>query len=356
LNCLNKEIIYSTDHLLTLERRSPLPTMDFFFVYLLCTVAVLFSLFLVVSVIVWLADCCKTHIDSVRYQWRWESRRNLMPNIHLPTRWSLWPRRNRSRTSISLATQSRSLVISSVHRMPCGACQSNAMSNAPLATNQSQRITHLPSRPHQSNADVTVPLATQQSSITLPMPCGCRAHQSNILAVPLPTPQPQTMTPMRYVPNSTNATTDAPVTILQSQVMAHIVHGPHRSQTMTPMRYGSQTNARAHTPHGSHHRNSQAACQLQRMVLEHREGPNRRNSDLGAHISASMYQKYENDKNTECAVCLGALNGGEMVMRMPICSHVYHERCICQWLLQEPSCPLCRSPVRAQLSVRVGDN
>jgi Ring finger domain len=87
-----------------------------------------------------------------------------------------------------------------------------------------------------------------------------------------------------------------------------------------------------------------------------REGPNRRNSDIGAHISASMYQKYENDKNTECAVCLVDLKRGERVIRMTICSHLYYEKCICRWLLQEPICPLCRSPVRAQLTVRIGDS
>jgi hypothetical protein len=147
-----------------------------------------------------------------------------MSNIHLPTR---WPRQNSSRASISLETQWRSPDISSVHRMPHGARQSNMEANAPPPTKQSQRTTRLPSIPHRSNAGITIPLATQQSSVMVSMPCGCRAHQSNILAGPLRTPQPQTMTPMRYVPNFTSVMADVPVPILESQIMAHFILGPH---------------------------------------------------------------------------------------------------------------------------------
>ncbi|PAN23834.1 hypothetical protein GQ55_4G123300 [Panicum hallii var. hallii] len=45
----------------------------------------------------------------------------------------------------------------------------------------------------------------------------------------------------------------------------------------------------------------------------------------------------------ECAVCLGAVQEGEMVRRLPDCGHVYHVECIDRWLAAHRTCPLCRS-------------
>ncbi|CAN6207571.1 unnamed protein product [Urochloa humidicola] len=45
----------------------------------------------------------------------------------------------------------------------------------------------------------------------------------------------------------------------------------------------------------------------------------------------------------ECAVCLGAVQEGEMVRRLPGCRHVYHVDCIDRWLAAHRTCPLCRS-------------
>ena len=51
----------------------------------------------------------------------------------------------------------------------------------------------------------------------------------------------------------------------------------------------------------------------------------------------------------ECAICLGGFEEGEE-MSMLVCSHVYHKRCITQWLLGDaptadamPTCPLCKA-------------
>ncbi|RLN11390.1 hypothetical protein C2845_PM09G15170 [Panicum miliaceum] len=45
----------------------------------------------------------------------------------------------------------------------------------------------------------------------------------------------------------------------------------------------------------------------------------------------------------ECAVCLGAVQEGEMVRRLPDCGHVYHVECIDRWLAAHRTCPMCRS-------------
>ncbi|CAL5048120.1 unnamed protein product [Urochloa decumbens] len=47
----------------------------------------------------------------------------------------------------------------------------------------------------------------------------------------------------------------------------------------------------------------------------------------------------------QCSVCLGAVQPGEMVRRLPICKHLYHVECIDMWLASHVTCPVCRSDV-----------
>ncbi|XP_026397616.1 RING-H2 finger protein ATL52-like [Papaver somniferum] len=48
---------------------------------------------------------------------------------------------------------------------------------------------------------------------------------------------------------------------------------------------------------------------------------------------------------TECSVCLGDLQEGDMLRLLPNCKHVFHVPCIDQWWLTHSTCPICRSPV-----------
>lgn len=50
----------------------------------------------------------------------------------------------------------------------------------------------------------------------------------------------------------------------------------------------------------------------------------------------------------ECPVCLGELQEGDMVRKLPYCLHLFHANCINQWLLKQPSCPICRVRVTVQ--------
>ena len=64
-------------------------------------------------------------------------------------------------------------------------------------------------------------------------------------------------------------------------------------------------------------------------------------------------------KRDECAICLGDLSqpagaaAGPQVPGVPgwlrqlPCGHVFHPRCICDWLVTEHRCPMCRFDLRA---------
>ncbi|KAK1663044.1 hypothetical protein QYE76_051203 [Lolium multiflorum] len=47
----------------------------------------------------------------------------------------------------------------------------------------------------------------------------------------------------------------------------------------------------------------------------------------------------------DCAVCLGQVEAGETVRRLPKCAHLFHAECVDAWLRAHSSCPMCRAPV-----------
>lgn len=49
----------------------------------------------------------------------------------------------------------------------------------------------------------------------------------------------------------------------------------------------------------------------------------------------------------DCAVCLAALEEGELTRLLPTCRHVFHVECIDMWLYSHSSCPICRAEVEA---------
>ncbi|CAO2182860.1 unnamed protein product [Urochloa humidicola] len=53
----------------------------------------------------------------------------------------------------------------------------------------------------------------------------------------------------------------------------------------------------------------------------------------------------EPGSGAECAICLGAVQEGEVVRALPACGHVFHVPCVDTWLASSSSCPVCRAEV-----------
>ncbi|CAN6335898.1 unnamed protein product [Urochloa humidicola] len=47
----------------------------------------------------------------------------------------------------------------------------------------------------------------------------------------------------------------------------------------------------------------------------------------------------------QCVICLGLVQVGEVVRRMPACKHLFHVECIDMWLRSHSTCPICRATV-----------
>lgn len=55
-----------------------------------------------------------------------------------------------------------------------------------------------------------------------------------------------------------------------------------------------------------------------------------------------------------CLICLINFNEDSLVTPLPCdIRHYFHTACIEQWLMENPMCPLCRSPVTAEEISRV---
>ncbi|XP_019859596.1 PREDICTED: RING finger protein 24-like [Amphimedon queenslandica] len=50
-----------------------------------------------------------------------------------------------------------------------------------------------------------------------------------------------------------------------------------------------------------------------------------------------------------CAVCLEDFLDREIIVLCP-CRHAYHKKCLCDWLSQSPSCPICKEGVSLNAS------
>ncbi|GJN35712.1 hypothetical protein PR202_gb24515 [Eleusine coracana subsp. coracana] len=87
-----------------------------------------------------------------------------------------------------------------------------------------------------------------------------------------------------------------------------------------------------------------------RRVVRSSGGDGRTEDDdivVSAVLPAFAYKR-EGDGATgwaQCVICLGMVQVGEMVRRLPACKHLFHVECIDMWLRSHTTCPICRAVV-----------
>ncbi|XP_076939706.1 E3 ubiquitin-protein ligase RING1-like [Bidens hawaiensis] len=62
-------------------------------------------------------------------------------------------------------------------------------------------------------------------------------------------------------------------------------------------------------------------------------------------IEVFKYRKEDGLIDSDCPVCLGVFQQGDILRLLPKCSHAFHVECIDMWLRSHINCPLCRAPV-----------
>lgn len=73
---------------------------------------------------------------------------------------------------------------------------------------------------------------------------------------------------------------------------------------------------------------------------------NERTVTIGGLAQPMSYRSYERTVNsTECVICLEEFSGDDECRVLPICKHIYHMGCIDRWLMDELTCPVCRTNV-----------
>jgi len=53
-------------------------------------------------------------------------------------------------------------------------------------------------------------------------------------------------------------------------------------------------------------------------------------------------QKYQNREEKECAICLGEFQGIDILKAFYKCDHIFHKKCLLDWLKKHNDCPYCK--------------
>uniref|UniRef100_A0A7S4SBJ1 RING-type domain-containing protein n=1 Tax=Ditylum brightwellii TaxID=49249 RepID=A0A7S4SBJ1_9STRA len=75
---------------------------------------------------------------------------------------------------------------------------------------------------------------------------------------------------------------------------------------------------------------------LRRLLETHKQ------SKSTLHCSITATKCNSNGGGGECVVCRDNFDIGDVVIRLPFCSHVFHESCALMWLRNHNTCPYCR--------------
>jgi len=78
---------------------------------------------------------------------------------------------------------------------------------------------------------------------------------------------------------------------------------------------------------------------IRELLLNQESHPNSR--DVGS-IRVTISAKRISSDADDCVVCRDPFAIGDIVMRLPFCSHAFHEDCALSWLTKHNTCPFCR--------------
>jgi len=57
-------------------------------------------------------------------------------------------------------------------------------------------------------------------------------------------------------------------------------------------------------------------------------------------------EEKQEDNNEVCAICLSDFEQNELLIKLTVCNHMFHEACLITWLTKNIFCPYCRRDVR----------
>ncbi|OVA07184.1 zinc finger protein [Macleaya cordata] len=61
------------------------------------------------------------------------------------------------------------------------------------------------------------------------------------------------------------------------------------------------------------------------------------------YSEAKLQNKLHTTSSSCCSICLADYNSTDTIRLLPDCGHLFHLKCVDPWLLQHPTCPVCRS-------------
>ena len=74
--------------------------------------------------------------------------------------------------------------------------------------------------------------------------------------------------------------------------------------------------------------------------------------EIVAKIPKCLFEQLPPTTDESCSICLADYSGGDQVMQLP-CGHVFHAKCIEEWLNLSQLCAICRSNIVTSLDIPV---